>query len=90
MLQNVKELTFSQNAQMCHQNISIVSWCEFHESLSSKFTQLLAIHVKSLRIDILEAELFNRPLDPLSYMFFRPTQRIWIKTEINWSICRLE
>ena len=90
MLQNVKELTFSENAQVCHQNISIVSWCEFHEALPSKFTQLLPIHIKSFRIDILEAELFDRPLDPLSYMFFRPAQRIWIKTEIYWSICPLE
>ena len=85
-----KELTFSENAQVCHQDISIVSWCEFHETFPSKFTQLLAIHIKSFRIDILEAEFFDRPLDPLSHMFFRPAQRIWIKTEISWSICRLE
>ena len=61
---------------MSHQNVSIVGWGELHKSFSSQLTELLAIHVKAIGIDVFEAKFFDGPLDPLPYMFFGPAQRI--------------
>lgn len=61
---------------MSHQNVPIVGWGEFHESFSRQLTELLAIHVKAIGIDVFEAKFFDGPLDPLSHMFFGPAQRI--------------
>lgn len=69
-------LTFSQNAQMGHKNVSIVGGRKLHEPFSGQFTELLAVHVKSLRIDIFETEFFDSPLNPLPHMFFGPAQGI--------------
>lgn len=62
---------------MGHEDVSIVSWGEFHKTFSGQLAKLFSIHVKSVRIDIFEAKFFDCPLNPLANMFLGPAQRIW-------------
>lgn len=66
---------------MGHEDVSIVSWGEFHKAFSGQLAKLFSVHVKSVGVDIFEAKFLDCPLNPLANMFLGPAQRIWLITQ---------